>query len=297
MAGLANTTATIFQICRQNVCLSNGPRLVGIRLESYQAPGFEISEIGEYLRMTGKRLFHRIASQIAELIDRGEFPKGARLPGERELAERFGVSRVTVREAEIALQAVGRIDIKTGSGVYVCEDQPADQQKLPPVSTFELTEARSLIEGEAAALAAKHITDQELEKLQQLTLKMASSDKEISNGADREFHATIAKASRNLALIHVVETLWRMRDELPEVKKMYDSVCNDNVEARGNEHQEILDALVARSSSNARKAMRQHFQRLIGTLLDASEKQAFEEVQQQVSKSRERFLSSVPPLH
>lgn len=74
--------------------------------------------------MSSKRLFQSVAEQIACLIDEGAYPPGTRLPGERELAEKLGVSRVTIREAEIALQAVGRLEIKTGSGVYVSEKKP-----------------------------------------------------------------------------------------------------------------------------------------------------------------------------
>ena len=109
--------------------------------------------------MAEPRLFQSIAERISALIDEGVFPPGARLPGERELAERFDVSRVTIREAEIALQAIGRIEIKTGAGVYVCEDPPDYPGALPNVSAFEVTEARALVEGEAAALAAKLISD------------------------------------------------------------------------------------------------------------------------------------------
>jgi DNA-binding FadR family transcriptional regulator len=72
-----------------------------------------------------QRLFQNIAEQISDLIAQGVFPPGSRLPGERELAERFDVSRVTIREAAIALQAVGKVDIRTGSGIYVCEKQPS----------------------------------------------------------------------------------------------------------------------------------------------------------------------------
>jgi len=66
--------------------------------------------------MGDKRLYHTVANQILELIDSGVFPIGSRLPGERDLAAKFGVSRVSVREAEIALQAQGRLDIRVGSG-------------------------------------------------------------------------------------------------------------------------------------------------------------------------------------
>lgn len=241
--------------------------------------------------MAEQRLFHAIAEQLTKLIDDGVFPPGSRLPGERELAERFDVSRVTIREAEIALQAVGRIEIKTGAGVYVCENQPEIPGALPDVSAFEVTEARSLVEAEAAALAAKHISDEDLEKLSALLTAMESDDKDVSNSADGEFHALIARSSGNRALVHTIEAYWRMREELPQVKRSYDSLCEDDPKARGAEHQEILDALYARDPERARTAMRAHFYRMISSMLDVSEREALEEVQKRVSQSRERFLA------
>ena len=68
--------------------------------------------------MAERRLFQEVAERIAAMIEGGSYPPGSRLPGEREIAEQLGVSRVTVREAEIALQARGMVTIKTGSGVY-----------------------------------------------------------------------------------------------------------------------------------------------------------------------------------
>ena len=242
--------------------------------------------------MAEKRLFHSVAAKIGDLIEQGIFPSGTRLPGERELAERFGVSRVTIREAEIALQATGRIEIKTGSGVYVCADQPRNHDILPKMSAFEVTEARLLIESEAAALAAKAISDGDLAELEALTAQMASADEEASTLADQQFHATIARASGNAAIVHVIETLWRMREELPEVKHMYESVCDADANVRAMEHQDILDALKARDPARARTAMRLHFRRLIGAMLDVSEKRALEEMEQRITNSRERFLSA-----
>lgn len=240
--------------------------------------------------MSEKRLFHSIAEDITALIDEGVFPLGTRLPGERELAERFNVSRVTIREAEIALQAVGRLEIKTGSGVYVSEEQPDKPGALPEVSAFEVTEARSLIEAEAGALAAKVITAEKLEKLDELIEVMGNSDEETSLAADREFHATIARASGNGAMVYAIDSLWRMREELPEVKHSYDAVCEEDAAARAKEHMDILDALKARNPEATRRAMREHFLRLIGSMLDVTEQEALREVQQRANKSRERFL-------
>lgn len=244
--------------------------------------------------MSEKRLFHGVAAQIAALIEEGTFPPGSRLPGERELAERFGVSRVTIREAEIALQAVGRIEIKTGSGVYVCQEQPRSQGLRPGVSAFEVTEARLLVESEGAALAAKLVTTEQLAELEALTGRMASSDIAVATAADQAFHATIARASGNAALVQVIEMLWRMREELPEVKHMYESVCDADASYRAKEHQDILDALKARDSARAREAMRLHFRRLMGAMIDMSERRALEEMEQRINESRQRFLAPTP---
>ncbi len=242
--------------------------------------------------MSKQRLFQNIAEQISELITEGVFPPGSRLPGERELAERFNVSRVTIREAAIALQAIGKVDIRTGSGIYVCEKQPSSANALPDVSAFELTEARSMIEGEAAALAAKVISDETLAELERLVEEMGSNTDDVSLAADREFHATIARASGNKAIVFTIESLWRMREELPKVKHSYNAVCDEDATKRAKEHLEILQALQARNPEAARRAMREHFLRLIGSMLDASEKEAMLEVQQRAEESRLRFLNN-----
>ncbi|MBT8130967.1 MAG: FadR family transcriptional regulator [Gammaproteobacteria bacterium] len=241
--------------------------------------------------MKKERLYHAVASKITRMIDEGEFPAGSRLPGERELAERFGVSRVTIREAEIALQAHGLLQIKTGSGVYVLET--AKNGGLPEVSAFELTQARLLFESEAAALAALDISDDTLEHLEHLVEKMSSSKRDEADEADRGFHLTIAAASGNAAVRYVVETLWKLRNELGPVKEAYDAVCDEDSKQRGIEHDEILDALRNRKPRAARKAMRQHFSRLLEAMLAVTEEQALSKLRKEASKSRERFLKSV----
>ena len=240
--------------------------------------------------MSSKRLFQSVAETIAGLIDEGAFPPGTRLPGERELAERLGVSRVTIREAEIALQAVGRLQIKTGSGVYVSDAQPTRDAALPRVSAFEVTEARLLVESEAAALAAHNITESGIERLAELIEQMRTGDHDAANEADELFHLTIAQASHNAALVHTIETLWRMREELPEVKATYEAVCIDDAESRTSEHRAVFEAIRNHDAAGARAAMREHFHRLINSMLDATERLAMEEVQQRASESRERFL-------
>lgn len=246
--------------------------------------------------MSKRRLFHDLTDRIVELIDSGVFPPGARLPPERELAERFGASRVAVREAAVALEAMGRVRIKGGSGVYVREkSEAAGAHDLPQVSAFELTEARALFEAEAAALAAPVISEADLEKLDGLLAIMAEDtpgDDPRAIDADREFHMTIAAASGNPAIVHTIGTLWRMRTEQPEVKAVHASVCADDGHSRQDEHRSILEALRRRDPQGARTAMRQHFNRLLEAMLDVAEERALEELRRKTAESRERFLMS-----
>ena len=240
--------------------------------------------------MTSKRLYHAVVEQIVTMIEDGIFPPNSRLPGERELAEQLGVSRVTVREAEIFLQAQGMIQVRTGSGAYVM-DPSEHGGRLPSVSAFELTEARTLFESEAAALAARDISDDALSLLEGYVQQLRGSDGEAEL-ADREFHRTIASASGNAAVRHVVEMLWRIRMESKEVRQVYDAVCHDDAAEREAEHRAILDALRARNPAAARAAMREHFRRLIESMLDVTEERALAELRRKANESRERFLTS-----
>lgn len=244
-----------------------------------------------------KRLYHSVANQIMQLITSGAFPPGSKLPGERELAERFDVSRVAVREAEIALQALGHLSIKSGSGVQVLSTTAREEgSPLPQVSPFELTEARLLFESEAAALAARHIEDSALVRLEELVQRMSSkdpSDEEDSLLADREFHLTIAAASGNAAVRYVIETLWKLRSQIPEIRQVHEAICaEEDARDRGTEHAEILEALKSRNPDKSRSAMQDHFRRLLGSMIDVTEEQALKKLRHQATRSRERYLQS-----
>ena len=244
--------------------------------------------------MPEQRLYQKVANKILAMITAGAYPPGTRLPGERELAERFDVSRVVVREAEISLEALGHVEIKVGSGVYVREPDNIDLSRLPDVSAFELTQTRLLFESESAALAARIITDEQIAELEHTIERMANATHDTPDGdaADRDFHMLISKATGNAANVFMMENLWRMRTELPDVRKVYAAVCVEDSSHRVDEHAEILDALRARNPDAARRAMRHHFSRLIEALLDASEQQAIEEARQRSSANREKYLKT-----
>lgn len=249
--------------------------------------------------MAEKRLYHSVAERIKKLVRQGAYPPGSRLPGERDLAEKLGVSRVTVREAQIALEAVGMLDIRVGSGVYVLRKSGEDASAMPDVGAFELTEARSAIESEAAALAAATITDEELDRLDDIVDQMKADtdpDSPLEADADREFHLTIARATKNNAMLETVERLWRIRTEKPEVRQAYDSICEIHPEKRLKEHRDIAKALRKRDPEQARKAMRTHFKCIIEAMLSATEAQAIEEARRRTQESRERFLNGAAAL-
>ncbi|HVJ39283.1 MAG TPA: FadR/GntR family transcriptional regulator [Stenotrophomonas sp.] len=244
--------------------------------------------------MSDNRLYQSIASEILKLIEAGEFPPGSRLPGERDLAERFGVSRVTVREAEIALEAQGWISIKTGSGVYVRARPAPALGALPDVTAFDLTAARILIEAEAAALAASRITDDEVVEMENLLAAMSAPDAsdEEANESDRRFHLAIARICGNPVVEYCIQQIWRMRNELPRVKQAYARVCHNDGDSRTDEHAAIVNALRARDPAGARAAMRGHFQRLFESMLAATETAALEEIRRRTEEDRERFLAT-----
>src|SRR3990170_1975033 len=106
------------------------------------------------------RLYESVVNHLEQAIESGVYPAGSRLPSERELAEQLGVSRPVVREAIIVLQSHGMVQIRHGAGVFVqtkrksAPDIGMDSEAGP----FEVIEARRLLEGEIAALAAELIT-------------------------------------------------------------------------------------------------------------------------------------------
>jgi len=238
-----------------------------------------------------KRLYISVFNEISSLIKSGYFPVGSRLPTERELSERFKVSRPTIREAIIALEAKEEVSVKTGSGVYVLGSNLLNNDFSREISAFEILEARVLLEGEAAALAAKVISEEELKGLATALKKIEHEDLkgDTSPGADREFHAIIAKATNNRVIAKQITYLWDIQDNLNHIKVARQTVCRKEKDTRVPDHKEIYDALAAGDANRARCAMRAHFTDLLEAMHIASERQAVEAAQQKIIQMRERF--------
>ena len=144
-----------------------------------------------------RRLYEQIAQQLAKSIADGKYEVGQRLPSERELAQAFDVSRPTVREAIIALELDGLVDVRLGSGVYVVNRQPpAGAAGYKDIGFFELLEARRAIEGEACAMAAMRIDDAQLAQLSELIDEMREDNRHERNPDERGRRPAVPRAHR-----------------------------------------------------------------------------------------------------
>ncbi|AXR07285.1 FadR/GntR family transcriptional regulator [Salinimonas sediminis] len=239
--------------------------------------------------MKRPRRFWSVVEKLEALINNGTYPVGSRLPAERVLAETYGVSRPTIREAIIALEVRERVEVKTGSGVYVTAAQQAEN-KHQAISAFELTQARALVEGEAAALAAATIRQDELTALAQTLTDMEKAA--TADEADQQFHEIIAKATRNNAMVSSIQNLWKLRRSEPQIIAAYQDVCSQSIDQRLVEHTAIYNAIASRDSSAARKAMHNHFNRLINALFATSEAKALEEIKRKTDETRDLYSLS-----
>jgi DNA-binding FadR family transcriptional regulator len=211
-----------------------------------------------------RRLYRQVADQLRTLIEDGELAPGARLPAERELAEKLGISRPTVREALIALEVEGKVRIRVGSGVYVAETQPSPQpiQTVMAEGPFEVLQARQLIETAIAEEAAAKATPADLAGIARIVEAMDDADQPSSESVrlDREFHVTIAGILGNGLMARVVGELFDQRVN-PYFSQLASHFENSKSWAEAvAEHRLIYERLAAQDAEGAARAMRHHLQ-------------------------------------
>ncbi|WP_443749213.1 FadR/GntR family transcriptional regulator [Asticcacaulis solisilvae] len=237
------------------------------------------------------RLYRRVADELADAIRKGTYVPGDKLPPERELAETFGVSRPTVREAMIALEIYGVVEIRHGSGIYVVAPERGDE--TPParedlnVGAFELIEARIIIEGETAAVAAAGVNDADIATLDTLIARMRNGDEAECEQADREFHSHLAGITENSALIDTIEHMWDLRTRSPLASQIMGRAQGGGRAARIEEHEKIVEALKSRDPAAARAAMRAHLEQVREYLLVATETAELESLRQKLRAQRD----------
>ena len=223
------------------------------------------------------RTYQRLAARIAGLITEGEFKAGDRLPSERALADRFGVSRTLVREAIIVLEIQGNVEVRGGSGIYICAPSPgavpaASAYTLSPgPGPFELLRARSLIESEIASVAAENRKDSDIDRIYAALAAMREhmQDKAANEAADRLFHLRIAESTGNSVLLQMVTALWD-HTKAPIWSQMEAHFHTPELRrASQDDHQRVFNALLERDPAAARAAMRGHIDRVIAEFAQA----------------------------
>lgn len=208
-----------------------------------------------------RRLYRQIADRLRAAIDGGEFGRGSRLPAERDLARQLGVSRPSVREALIALEVEGLVEVRMGSGVYVSECARA----APPVpasaeSPLETLRARELIEGELASRAAGSARPGLLQGLRG-ALRQMQADLDAGRPptqGDRLFHLRIAEAAGNGVLTRIVTDLYdeRRNPLFEQLGSHFENLPSWRLALA--EHDAVVDAIAARDADAARAAMSRH---------------------------------------
>jgi DNA-binding FadR family transcriptional regulator len=244
-------------------------------------------------RQSHGRLYLAVVDHLEQAIESGVHPVGGRLPSERELAEELGVSRPVVREAIIVLESRGLVQTRHGAGVFVQSDTPAatgaaaDSDSGP----FEVIEARRLLEGEIAALAAELVTDRQIAEMQRLIDRIGDMrlDKATREKADRAFHIALARVTGNDVLVGIAEKLWDMRYQSALCEYFFRRAREIGIEPPVDEHQKVLDALQERDSGAARFAMREHLARVTENLLLATEEDVRDRARLKVTERRFDF--------
>ncbi|WP_309683759.1 FadR/GntR family transcriptional regulator [Polaromonas sp.] len=210
-----------------------------------------------------KRLYRQIAEQLRSLISQGEFAAGTRLPAERDLAKQLGVSRPSVREALIAMEVEGWVEVRTGSGVYVLDR--SSRTKAPQIAPtewgpLELIRARRVVEGEIASMAAALAKRKDMTAMRLAidAMKSDASQGVLPLEGDRAFHTAIVEACGNVVLLETVQSFWdsrrgplftRLGGYFETMKSWQSAIA---------EHEAIYAAICAHDAAAARAAMHAH---------------------------------------
>jgi GntR family transcriptional repressor for pyruvate dehydrogenase complex len=210
-------------------------------------------------------LVDRLAGEIRGSINSGDYTIGERLPTIMEMARRFGVGHPTVREALKKLEAMGVVEIRHGSGVYVTRDRDVLVLASPDYSgvltkklLLDLIEARTPIELQTTALAARNLTDEHCQEMRRLlaTAEENLANDEVLTSANMSFHQQIALASGNAVLAQLLDVLQELFvGEQRLILGIFGSRQRDHAEHLG-----ILEALEQRKESLAVERMKLHLE-------------------------------------
>jgi len=222
-----------------------------------------------YRAVKTSRLYEQIVLQVEESILKGQLKPGDQLPAERDLAQRFGVSRTAVREAVKTLREKGLVEAYSGRGTFVTDGKShAIRQSLDLMIRVNqqegwthLAELRHMLEPEIAALATVRIEEQLLATMREAVAAMERSlnDPDAYVEADLDFHLALAEAAGNPLILSLLDSIVGL---LREQRSRIFNV--DGGPERGQfHHKRILAAVETRDADAAREAMRAHLQQVL----------------------------------
>lgn len=213
------------------------------------------------------KAYDQVIEVIKDKIKKGKIKKGDKLPSEREMAESLGLSRASVREALRALEVIGLIESIQGAGNYIRTN--FDNSLIEPLSLMfmlqessvkEIYDLRETLELQCVKLSARYIEENELGLLTAILNRMyLAKTEEESLELDIEFHYLIAKTSRNMLLINVLEVLSQLMDEFIRKSRMQILHEGNTRENLLEIHENLLRALKCREEAKASQAMKEHF--------------------------------------
>ena len=239
-----------------------------------------------------EKLSHSVIRQIELLILRGILRPGERLPAERELSERLGVSRPSLREAVADLQARGLLASRAGAGIYVADVlgsafSPALVQLFAAhdEAVFDYLAFRRDMEGLAAARAAQRGSDTDLRVIDAIFHKMAAAHAKRSPSdearLDAEFHMAVIEASHNVVMLHMMRSMYDLLREGVFYNRQVMFKQRTNREQLLDQHRAINDALQARDADAARAAVEAHLDFVEAALTQQRKAERHEEIARQ----------------
>lgn len=209
-----------------------------------------------------------VADQLEEALLKGDFAIGAQMPTEPAIAERFGVSRQVVREAARLLEDRGLVEIRAGRGMTVIApnvDSSVDRLRMllrrGDASFEQLMELRQMTEGDMAGLAARHRTDEDVERMRAAIADAADhlDDYAICMDADLAFHMAVARATHNPFVLAIVQPVNVVLRDVYRKPIEYLATQSDTVA----EHTAIADAVASGDVPAAREATARHLGRVV----------------------------------
>lgn len=241
-----------------------------------------------FQKINAGKLSQSVVEQIELLILRGVLRPGERLPSERDLSDRMGVSRPSLREAVSELQETGLLETKAGSGIFVSDRLDSSFSTAltgllarHDEAVYDYIDFRRDLEGLAVERAARLASDTDLKVIDNIFKKMEAAPAGKGADLDADFHSAIVEASHNVMIVHVMRAMYDLlKRGVFYNRQIIVQMYNTRLDLL-NQHREINDALQERNPVRARAAIEAHMDFVAQAYADLRRAERNEEIAQQ----------------